>query len=73
VVALNDSADSAQSFMDEGGYDLPVLLDNGQLAGDYGVSVVPTAVFVDADGRVGNSKIGISTVGDLQAFVQSLG
>lgn len=73
MVALNDSSDSAGGFLDDGGYELPVLVDDGSIASAFGISVVPTAVFIDDQGRVGNSKIGISTVGDLQAFVASLG
>lgn len=73
LVALNDQESDIRSFLDKSGWSLPVLIDGpGQIAGAYGVTAVPTAVFVDAQGNIGNTKIGGSTVDDLVALVDTV-
>ena len=70
VVALNDSESNVRAFMKNGGLQLPVLLDgSGEIAAEYGISAVPTAVFVDSSGNIGNTKIGGATVDDLSALI----
>ncbi len=55
--------------MREGGYHLPILQDPaGSIAGDYFVSGVPTAVAIDAQGRIVTTKVGATTVEDLVAL-----
>lgn len=73
VVALKDSEADVRSFLEEEGYDLPIMLDPmGSVAGEYGVSAVPTAVFVDADGRVAGTKVGTVTKEELEANVAAI-
>jgi hypothetical protein len=70
VIALNDSEANVGAFMKNGGLQLPVLLDgSGEIAGKYGISAVPTAVFIDPRGNIGNTKIGGATADDLAALV----
>ena len=70
MVALNDSESNVRAFMEKGGLQLPVLLDgSGEIAAKYGISAVPTAVFIDPQGNIGNTKIGGATVDDLAALI----
>ena len=49
---------------------MPVLLDgSGEIAAKYGISAVPTAVFIDPRGNIGNTKVGGATVDDLAALI----
>ncbi|MCJ7795502.1 MAG: TlpA family protein disulfide reductase [Thermoleophilia bacterium] len=73
VVALNDSESDVRAFLKKEGLQLPVLLDGpGEIAAAYGISAVPTAVFIDPQGNIGNTKIGGTTVDDLVALVDSV-
>jgi hypothetical protein len=70
VIALNDSEANVSAFMKNRGLQLPVMLDgSGEIAGKYGISAVPTAVFIDPRGNIGNTKIGGATADDLAALV----
>lgn len=70
-MALNDSESSARKYWKAGG--VPVLLDTGALAGAFGVSAIPTTVFIDSEGRIANVKVGLSTAADLTAYVDGIG
>lgn len=53
VVAVNvrEDKDLVQSYLEEGGYDFPVLLDQeGEIAGTYLVSGMPTTYFINSEG-----------------------
>ncbi|MFP4374450.1 MAG: TlpA disulfide reductase family protein [Spirochaetaceae bacterium] len=55
IVAVNLQEDPAtvRSFMEENGYDFPVLLDDtGRVAREYGVRGIPTSYVVHSDGRL---------------------
>ena len=73
VLALKDSETDVRSFLEEEGYDFPMMLDpRGSVAGDYGVTAVPTAVFIDADGRVAGTKVGAVTKEELEADIAAI-
>ncbi len=70
LVAINDAESDVRAFMDNGGYHMPILLDpSGGIAGPFGVTAVPTAIFLDAEGRVANMKVGGMTAAEIEAFV----
>lgn len=73
LVAVNDKESDIRSFLGDGGWSLPVLIDGqGEIAAAYGVSGLPTAVFIDPQGNIGNTKIGGTTVDDLVALVDTV-
>ncbi len=73
LVALNDKESDIRGFLDNGGWSLPVLIDGpGEIAAAYGISGVPTAVVIDSQGNIGNTKIGGATVDDLVALVDTV-
>ncbi len=54
----NETADSAEKFIESKGYSFPVYFDsNGQAALAYSVYSIPETYFIDADGNIkGNIK-----------------
>jgi hypothetical protein len=59
--------------MDQGGHDLPILLDPpGQIANSYRIAYVPTTVIIDSQGRVVQSKVGEVTADELESMVAPL-
>ena len=59
--------------MSQGGFDLPVFSDSsGTVAGAYGVTGVPTAVFIDAGGRIISQQVGGTTAAELEAALTTL-
>ncbi len=59
--------------MQQGGYDLPVLLDPpGAIANAYRVSAVPTAVFIDPEGNIASIKVGQTTAAQLEEITSAL-
>jgi thioredoxin-related protein len=71
VVAIGDSEGTAREYFKAGG--VPVVLDNGTLAGRFGVGGIPTTVFIDSEGRIANVKVGYSTAADFKAYVDGIG
>lgn len=73
-MALNDSEADVREFLGQSGADLPVLLDgSGEIASRYAIQGVPTAYFIDSEGRIANVKIGGSTLEDLTELARSAG
>lgn len=73
VVAVNDSESDVRAFLEKQDLRLPVLLDGpGDIATAYGISGLPTTVFIDPQGNIGNIKIGGVTVDDLVALVDTV-
>jgi thiol-disulfide isomerase/thioredoxin len=61
IVAVNvqEDPETVQSFIDENGFDFPVLLDRtGQTAQKYAVRGLPTSYILDSDGRILARKVG---------------
>ena len=74
LVALQDQQSNVEAFMTQSQTtDLPVLLDpDGTIAGSFGVSAVPTAVIIDKEGKISETKVGLTTAADLQAATDAL-
>jgi hypothetical protein len=53
--------------------ELPVPMDLGeQISGAYGVEGVPTAVFIDAEGSIGEVRVGGMIASEIEAAVGAL-
>jgi thiol-disulfide isomerase/thioredoxin len=59
TVANDGNPDTTRDFMEEKGYDFPVILDDG-LVGMVNPRAFPTTLFVDRDGRIVFSYLGAS-------------
>lgn len=48
-----ETVDTAKSFLSDSGYTFPVYFDTQQsAAGTYGISSIPTTIFIDAKGQI---------------------
>lgn len=59
AVSLREEREIVTSFLEENGFELPVLLDSsGAVGTQYGVRGIPTSYVVDTDGRVLGMLVG---------------
>lgn len=73
MVAIRDDEQDVRAFMDQGGYDLPILLDPpGRIADAYKIAYVPTTVIIDSGGRIVSSTVGETTADALESMVAPL-
>jgi hypothetical protein len=72
-VAVWGTAEETRAVLGEES-ELPVLMDSNDEIGAqiYGVEGVPTAVFVDPEGRIGDVRIGGMTATEMAAAVAGL-
>jgi thiol-disulfide isomerase/thioredoxin len=66
-IAVDDSEDDAVAFMNEYGLTFPLVIDDGSLAGEYGITGVPTTIFLDAQGQEVDRLVGASTLAQFEA------
>ncbi|MFQ5670665.1 MAG: TlpA family protein disulfide reductase [Acidobacteriota bacterium] len=70
TVNIDDSGARAKLWLKKQGLDLPVLLATPHFVSDYGVIVIPTILFIDAQGRLAAVREGWAEDNDL---VQEIG
>lgn len=62
AVNVGETAATVQSFMDENGFTMPVLLDRTQATSrNYNITGIPTTFILDKDGIIREKVIGIFT------------
>lgn len=66
-IAVDDSEDDAVGFMNEYGLSFPLVVDDQSLAGEYGITGVPTTIFFDAQGQEAERLVGVSTLAQFNA------
>lgn len=62
VAADSDDAEALRRFAREHDLDYPILLGSSKVLGAYGVSQFPTNYYVNGDGSVSSSTVGLSTL-----------
>lgn len=68
-----DTVDSVKQFVSNGGYSFPVYFDTAlDGANTYGAYSIPMTVFIDADGVVTYTKIGIINESLLTSKIEAL-
>lgn len=67
VVADGDERDAISHFVNERGVRYPVLLGNEAVLEAYRVTMFPTNYFLDREGRIATSTVGMSSRWSLQA------
>ena len=66
-IAVNDTEEDALAFMDEYGLSFPIVIDDNSLGADYGITGVPTTIFLDAQGQETDRLVGASTLDQFNA------
>ena len=69
---MNDSEQDMREFLSDNGYGFPVMLDEENVAGDYGVRAIPTNLVLDSEGEVAKTIVGGVTAEELSGFVDDL-
>jgi cytochrome c biogenesis protein CcmG/thiol:disulfide interchange protein DsbE len=77
IYAINltdsDNIRSAESFVEEFGFEFPVLLDkDGTVGSAYQVLAIPTTYFINADGIIENKIVGYAPKSDLESNFRNL-
>ncbi len=72
MLAVSDGEDAIREFMTRGGYTFPVMLDQDNVAADYGVRAIPTIVVLDSQGEVAKTVVGGMTAEELSSLVDDL-
>lgn len=62
VAADSDDPEALRRFAREHGLEYPILLATDDMLGAYGVDKYPTNYYVNGDGRVSSSTVGLSTL-----------
>jgi cytochrome c biogenesis protein CcmG/thiol:disulfide interchange protein DsbE len=71
-VLYDDSPDDARDYFAENGGEWPVVLDDGSIANDYGVTGVPETYIVAPNGRVAAKLVGGVTQDGMDRFIQEV-
>ena len=71
VLAIGDEAEAVtDSFRKMGDYTFPFLFDNdGAVSGYFGISVIPTTIVIDQNGRIVSSIVGDSPLAQLRQII----
>ena len=73
LVSLDDSVDTAKSFITEAGYTFPVYFDTTSMgAYTYGASSIPITFFIDANGDLVAYYRGAMSAGILQQGIEMI-
>jgi len=72
IVAVWDTTEDARAVLGAES-ELPVLMDsNDEIGARYGLEGVPTAFFIDPQGRIGDVRMGGMTATEMAAAVPGL-
>jgi thiol-disulfide isomerase/thioredoxin len=66
-IASEDTESDAVGFMQEYELDFPMVLDDGTLVSELGVTAYPTTIFFDAAGKETERLVGASTLDQFNA------
>ena len=72
TLAVNDSEEAMQAFMEAGDFSFPVMLDVDEVYRAYGISGIPTLVLVDAEGHIVDTIVGGATADELASMIEAL-
>lgn len=77
IYAINltdsDNMSSVEQFVEEFGFEFPVLLDkDGAVGNTYRVIAIPTTIFINANGIIENKIVGYAPKADLESNFRKL-
>lgn len=71
AVSVDDSPERARAAKERWGIPYPVLLDDGSVAKDYGVSVLPTVILIDESGEIRHATNGAPSRSELERWLDA--
>ena len=66
-IACEDTQEAAEDFMTQYGLTYPMVLDDGSLVSEFGITAYPTTIFFDAAGKEVDRLVGASTLDQFNA------
>jgi thiol-disulfide isomerase/thioredoxin len=66
-IACEDTEKDAAAFMTQYGLTYPLVVDDGSLVSEFGISAYPTTIFYDAKGNEVDRLVGASTLDQFNA------
>jgi peroxiredoxin len=69
-VSVDDSREDAEKARAEWGIPYPVALDDGTVSRGYQVSLLPTVILIDREGKIRSSHAGVPSRGELERFIR---
>lgn len=71
--AFGDTVAEAEAVLTEGGYSFPVYYDtNAECAYGYGISGIPVSIFIDKEGNIVSSIMGMISEADLERRILAI-
>jgi thiol-disulfide isomerase/thioredoxin len=68
-----ETVEVGQAFVDGEGFTFPIFFDTtGQAANKYNISSIPTTIFIDSEGKIVDTHIGIIESTDLQNGIEEI-
>lgn len=68
-----DPEQDVVEYLEENDYTFTTVIDDGQMATEYGVQQLPTLIVVDPDGRITHRKTGVHSEEELRRLVEKAG
>ncbi|HAJ94941.1 MAG TPA: alkyl hydroperoxide reductase [Actinobacteria bacterium] len=66
----DEDASTLKDFVDDFGINYPILIDNVNIGGKWGISGIPTTFILDSDGAVLYKNIGMMSRGQLENAIE---
>jgi cytochrome c biogenesis protein CcmG, thiol:disulfide interchange protein DsbE len=66
-IACEDTQKAAEDFMTQYGLTYPLVVDDGTLVSEFGITAYPTTIFYDATGKEVDRLVGASTLDQFNA------
>ena len=68
---IRETRDTAQTFLDEKGYNFPVVFDKGEVAALYKIYSIPSTFVLDMNGTIVQKFLGSTSQKDLENAVET--
>ena len=68
---IRETRDTAQTFLDEKGYNFPVVFDKGEVAALYQIYSIPSTFVLDKNGTIVQKFLGSTSQTDLENAVET--
>lgn len=73
AVEIGEPLNDVKTFIDENNYSFEVLLDTDQkVSAQYGISGVPTSLFIDKEGNIVAENAGVMNIDQMKEYIKTL-
>lgn len=73
AVDIGEPLSAVKTFIEQNKYNFKVLLDSDQsVAGQYGISAIPTSFFIDKEGNIVSKHTGAMNLDQMKGYIKAL-